>query len=436
MAQNTLRQEELNDEIIRLRQEIAELKNALDLERYSGDERIKQAEASVKESQERLQHVTKMEAIRVLAGGIAHDFNNFLNVINGYCELLLDDLLADDSRRHDVEQINMAGKRAALLADQLLAFSRKQILQPRVLNLNEIVSSMESTLRRLIHENIDLVIITQPDLGLINADPGQIQQIVINLVTNARDAMPQKGKLIIETADVKLDEEYVREHPAFQAGSYVMLAINDNGPGMNEATKAHLFEPFFTTKARSSGTGLGLSIVYGIVDQSDGFITVYSEPGKGTAFNIYFPRVDGDIVRAPCESKVSPGYEGMETVLIAEDESMVRSLAARVLSERGYTVLEASDGIEALKIAREYAGKIHLLLTDVVMPGMSGKELASRLEAELPGIKSLFVSGYTDDAMAYHGMLDSDVIFLQKPFTVEKLTQKVREVLGSNLASN
>jgi CheY-like chemotaxis protein len=343
---------------------------------------------------------------------------------------MLDDLWADDSRRNDVEQIHMAGKRAALLTSQLLAFSRKQILQPVVLDLNDIVASMRSMLRSEIRENIDLMIIAQPGLGLINADPGQIQQIIMILAANAREAIPQEGKLIIETADVQLDEAFVRAHPTVQAGPYIMLAISDNGNGMNEATQAHLFEPFYTTKERSKGTGLGLSTVYGIVNQSNGFIAVYSEPGKGTTFKIYFPRAGGEALRASCGSNVDAGIGGLETVLIAEDESMVRSLAARVLSDRGYTVLVASNGAEALKTAREYAGKIHLLLTDVVMPGMNGNELATLLEAELPGIKSLYISGYTDNAIGYHGMLDSNVAFLQKPFTVEKLMQKVRDVLS------
>jgi two-component system, cell cycle sensor histidine kinase and response regulator CckA len=399
--QNTRREEELNDELVRLRQEVAELKNA-----------------------------AQINAIGVLAGGVAHDFNNLLNVINGYCELMLDDLWADDSRRNDVEQIHMAGKRAALLTSQLLAFSQKQILQPIVLDLNAIVAGMRSMLRQQIGENINLMIITQPDLGLINADPGQIQQIIMILAVNARESMSQEGKLIIETANVQLDEEYVRGHPAVQAGPYIMLAISDNGIGMNEATQAHLFEPFYAMEERGKGTGLGLATVYGIVNQSNGFITVYSEPGKGTTFKIYFPRAEGEILSASYESNVDAGIGELGTVLIAEDESMVRSLAARVLSDRGYTVLVASNGAEALKTAREYAGKIHLLLTDVVMPGMNGKELATRLEAELPGIKSLYISGYTDNTIGYHGMLDSGVAFLQKPFTVEKLMQKVREVLG------
>jgi two-component system, cell cycle sensor histidine kinase and response regulator CckA len=549
IMQNTPRYEELNDELLRLRQEVAELKNALDVERHKFDGCVQQAEASAKESgerfkrlvqnsndiiavidehgillelsgptenvigfnsdellgtsgfdrihpddreaarkalteilrqpgssgraeyryqhkdgswvemeaagtnlqhdssikgivlnsrdisernrlQEQLQNAAKIEAIGVLAGGVAHDFNNLLSVINGYCELMLDDLWADDSRRHDVEQIHMAGKRAALLTSQLLAFSQKQIFQPVVLDLNNIIVGMKSMLRQQIRENIDLSIIPQPGLGLINADAGQIQQIVMNLAANARDAIPREGKLIIETADVKLDAEYVREHPTVQAGSYIMLAISDNGMGMNVATKAHLFEPFFTTKARGKGTGLGLSTVYGIVNQSNGFITVNSEPGEGSTFKIYFPRAEGEALNASCESKVDPGLGGLETVLIVEDESMVRSLAARVLSDRGYTVLVASNGAEALKIAREYDGKIHLLLTDVIMPGMSGKELASRLEAELPGIKTLFISGYTDNAIVRHGMLDSGVDFLQKPFTVDNLMQKIRAVLG------
>jgi PAS domain S-box-containing protein len=373
----------------------------------------------------------KMEAIGVLAGGVAHDFNNLLNVINGYSEMALEEIAPDNPIRKDLQQISEAGQRAASLTSQLLAFGRKQILQPEILDLNTIINQMSPMLRRLIRESIELVTITQSGLGLINVDPGQIQQIVMNLAVNARDAMLQGGNLTIETANANFDEEYVRQHPGVKAGPYVMLAISDNGLGMDAATKSHLFEPFFTTKQKGKGTGLGLSTVYGIVKQSNGFIWVYSEPGKGTTFKIYFPRVEGEIANVTEESKSEFESRGIETVLVAEDEASVRALACRILRDRGYNVLEASDGIEALRTAQEYAGEIHLILTDVIMPGISGSTLVSQLEVARPGIKALYVSGYTDNAIVHHGMLDSNVAFLQKPFTVEDLARKVREVLNS-----
>ncbi len=373
----------------------------------------------------------KMEAIGVLAGGVAHDFNNLLSVINGYCELTLEDLDRDNPMRSNIEQIREAGKSATSLTSQLLAFGRKQILQPEILDLNDIITQMSSMLRRMIRESIELVTIAHPGLGLVSADPGQIQQIVMNLAVNAHDAMLEGGNLTIETANVHFDEEHIRKHPEAKAGSYVMLAIGDNGMGMDASTQARIFEPFFTTKAKGKGTGLGLATVYGIVKQSNGFIWVYSEPGKGTTFKVYFPRVEGDIAEFMEESKSEQEARGVETVLMAEDEPSVRTLAARILRGRGYTVFEASNGKEALDIAEKYAGEIHLVLTDVVMPGISGRELVSRLETVRPGIKSLYVSGYTDTAIVHNGMLDSGIAFLQKPFTVEDLTRKVREVFDS-----
>ncbi len=373
----------------------------------------------------------KMEAIGILAGGVAHDFNNLLNVINGYSELILDEISTNNPIRKDLEQIRDAGRRAATLTSQLLAFGRKQILQPEILDLNKVIMRMGTMLRRLIGEDIELVSITDPNLEPVNADPGKIEQIVMNLAVNARDAMPQGGKLTIETANVDFDGNYVREHPPTQKGSYVMLAISDNGIGMDTATQAHLFEPFFTTKEKGKGTGLGLSTVYGIVKQSDGFIWTYSEPGNGTTFKIYFPRAQGAIARDAVEVKIEAGFQGSETVLVVEDEASVRSLAGRILRDRGYNVLEASDGMEALRLAEGFAEKIHMILTDAIMPGMSGKELVSRIEASRPGIKSLFVSGYTDNSIVHHGILDSNIAFLQKPFTVDSLSRKVRQVLNS-----
>jgi PAS domain S-box-containing protein len=372
----------------------------------------------------------KMESVGLLAGGIAHDFNNLLNVINGYCELVLEDIAEDDPRRNDLELINQAGKRATSLTSQLLAFSRKQILQPEILDLNAAIVQMSLMLRRLISEDIELVSLAQPNLGHVNADPAQIQQILMNLAVNARDAMPKGGKLTIETANVDFDEDYVQEHPLTKAGAYVMLAVSDNGIGMDAATQSRLFEPFFTTKVKGKGTGLGLSTVYGIVSQSNGFIWVYSELGKGTTFKIYLPRVEGKI-QATAESKLGLRLDGFETVLVVEDEESLRALTSRVLRGHGYSILEATNGKEALEIAKKHAGTIHLVITDVVMPEMGGKALVSHLKTTRPGIKSLFVSGYTDNAIVHHGILDSGVDFLQKPFTIESLSCKVREVLDS-----
>lgn len=373
----------------------------------------------------------KMEAIGVLAGGIAHDFNNLLTVIRGYTELLLEDVSSTDSRRRDLEEIAKAAQKANSLTSQLLAFSRKQILRLEMLNLSDTLIDVDKMIRRLIGEDIDLAIIAHPELGLVNADPSQIQQIIMNLVINARDAMPMGGKLTIETANVDFDDPYVSRHPGASKGAYVMLAISDNGLGMDSETQSHIFEPFYTTKEKGKGTGLGLSTVYGIVKQSNGFIWVYSEPGKGTAFKIYFPRHEGKSTKGVIEIRHESRLRGSETVLIAEDEAPVRALASRILRDQGYTVLEVPNGMEALRIGTEYSGRIDLILTDAVMPGISGSTLVSRLEAIRPGIQALYVSGYTDNSIVHHGILDSHVNFLQKPFAVEGLVRKVREVLDS-----
>jgi two-component system, cell cycle sensor histidine kinase and response regulator CckA len=374
----------------------------------------------------------KMEAIGVLAGGVAHDFNNLLNIINGYSELSLDELDLDNPIRENIEQIRNAGQRAAALTSQLLAFGRKQIMQPEILDLNAVIENMSSMLRRMIGEDIDFISKTQPDLGKINADPGKIQQIILNLVVNARDAMPSGGKLVIETANVDFKEDILLKNSTLKPGPYVMMAIGDNGIGMNAETKARIFEPFFTTKSKGKGTGLGLSIVYGIVNQSNGFIRVTGEPGKGTAFSIYFPKIEGEVRVLP-ENTTVADIGGRETILIAEDEESVRSLTSRILRDRGYHVLDAKDGLDALRMAQDYAGKIDLIVTDVVMPGISGHTLVVRLRATRPDIRALYVSGYTDDAIVHHGILDADIAFLQKPFTVDGLVRKVREVLNSPL---
>ncbi len=373
----------------------------------------------------------KMEAIGVLAGGIAHDFNNLLTVIRGYTEMLMSELSPEDPNLLELDQIMKAGNQATSLISQLLAFSRKQILQPAILNLNETVADMIVMLRRLIGEDIKLETRIQPGLGLIKADSAQIQQIIMNLAVNARDAMPKGGMLMIETANVDLDEPCFMRHPFLNPGAYVMMAISDNGIGMDAETQAHIFEPFFTTKVHGKGTGLGLSTVYGIVKQSEGFILPYSEPGKGTTFKIYFPRVEGKAAVAAIEETAKLEHGGVGTILVVEDDPMVRALACRILSSRGYDILEAEDGLEALKIARNSSGHIDLVLTDAVMPGMSGKEMLSKIEEFRPGIKSLYISGYTDDAIVHHGILDSGVAFLQKPFTIGSLTRKVREIIDS-----
>jgi CheY-like chemotaxis protein len=373
-----------------------------------------------------------MEAIGVLAGGVAHDFNNLLNVINGYTELALENLAQDNPIHQDLEEVKEASQRAASLTSKLLAFGRKQILKVETLDLNEIIAEMSSMLRRLMGVDIELTCITQPDLGLVNVDSGQIQQIIMNLAVNARDAMPEGGKLTIETVNVDLDESYVREHPMFKTGSYVMLAVSDSGKGMDKATQAHLFEPFFTTKEKGKGTGLGLSTVYGIVKQSNGFIWVYSEAGRGATFKIYFPRIrDGSVGSTAVDEGPGESLHGTETLLLVEDEPQMRALACRILRGRGYHVLEAANGIEALRRTKEFGGEIHLVLTDVVMPQMSGNELVSQVKAIRPDIKVLYTSGYTNDAAIRNGTLVSSVAFLQKPFTKDALIRKVREVIDS-----
>lgn len=384
-----------------------------------------------RELEDQLRQSQKMEAVGQLAGGVAHDFNNLLTVIIGYSDLLLSELGRSEPPRLKVEEIKKAGERAASLTRQLLAFSRRQVLQPKVLNLNAIVADVEKMLRRLIGEDIDLLTVLEPSLNQIKADPGQIEQVILNLVVNARDAMPQGGKLTIETANVYLDNKYARKHMSIQPGHYVMLVVSDTGCGMNAETQARMFEPFFTTKEQGKGTGLGLSTVYGIVKQSGANIWAYSEVGKGTAFKIYLPRADG-VVESD-ESRETPAElpQGRETVMLAEDEEQVRRMIREILEMNGYRVLEASSGKEALSIYKQYGEQIDLILTDAVMPQMSGRELAQSLETLNPGIKVLYMSGYTDDAIVRHGLLDQGIAFLQKPFTPEALTRKVREVLDA-----
>jgi PAS domain S-box-containing protein len=374
----------------------------------------------------------KMEAIGRLAGGVAHDFNNILTAIGGYTDLLLADLAPDDQRRRDVEEIHQAAQRAASLTRQLLAFSRRQVLQPKVINLNSLVPGIETMLRRLIGEDILFATVLHPRLGNVRADPGQIEQVIVNLVVNARDAMPKGGRVTIETRNVELDESYAEDHPGVTPGRYVMLAVTDTGVGMDEETRARIFEPFFTTKVRGKGTGLGLATVYGIVQQTGGHIWPYSEPGKGTTMRVYLPRVDepADPLERPGEAPLEL-LRGSETILLVEDEAPVRSVTRQLLERNGYTVLEAADGPAALALVDRGSGGGHvdLLLTDVIMPGMSGRELAGELQARRPDLRVLYMSGYTDDAVVRHGMLEPGLAYLEKPFRPATLLRKVREVL-------
>jgi PAS domain S-box-containing protein len=376
-----------------------------------------------------LRQAQKMEAIGRLAGGIAHDFNNLLTVIIGFSELMLLSLPVGVPHHDSVEQIRQAGEKGASLTRQLLAFSRQQVLQPKVLDLNAVVANMDTMLQRVIGEDIDLLTMLSPSLTSVKADPGQIQQILMNLVVNARDAMPEGGRLTIETADVVLDTDYARRHVDVSPGRYVLLAVSDTGCGMDKQTQARLFEPFFTTKAEGKGTGLGLSTVYGIVKQSGGNIWVYSEPGHGTTFRIYLPRIEEAAQAVEPDKAQEPSPRGSETILLVEDEAGVRNLAKTILQTQGYTVLEAAQGEEALRLSGQHEGLIHLMVTDMVMPEMSGRELAERLKPLRPNMKILFVSGYTDKAMLHHGELDPGMAFLQKPFTPQTLARKVREVL-------
>jgi two-component system, cell cycle sensor histidine kinase and response regulator CckA len=392
----------------------------------------KRAEEALRVSEEQLRQSQKLEAVGQLAGGMAHDFNNLLTVISGYCDLTLMKLPKAEPARSNIEEIKKAGDRAAALTRQLLAFSRRQVLQPKVLNLNAIVSDLNKMLRRLIGEDIDLLTVFEPSLGKINADPGQIEQVIINLAVNARDAMPQGGTLSFETANVYLDNEYTRAHTTVKPGNYVMFAVSDTGTGMDADTQARMFEPFFTTKGQGKGTGLGLSTVYGIVKQSEGHIWVYSEPNKGTTFKVYLPRVDDVAQVETVPESLTELPRGRETVLLTEDEEAVRRLTKTILESNGYRVLEAASGDEALSLYKQHAGPVDLIVTDVVMPRMSGRELAEKLKSLRPGIKILYVSGYTDDAIVRHGLLDQRMSFLQKPFTPDALLRKVRDVLAQN----
>jgi len=385
-----------------------------------------------KKLEEQFRQAQKMEAVGRLAGGIAHDFNNLLMVIQGYADLLADRLPAGDPLRRNAEQIQSSAQRAASLTQQLLAFSRKQILAPKVLNIQSVVADMEKMLHRLIGEDIELQTSSAPDLWLVKADRSQIEQVVMNLAVNARDAMPKGGRLMIETANVEFDSSNSHPPAVLAPGKYVMLAVTDNGSGMDATTQAHIFEPFFTTKEKGKGTGLGLATVYGVVKQSGGYIWVYSEPGHGTTFKVYLPRIEDEATGSGSDrdDDVRSLPRGSEVVLLVEDEVGVRELAREYLEMSGYTVIEASDGHTAIELAAMHAGPIDLLMTDVVMPGIGGRELADRVSGLRPGIKVLFMSGYTDQAVVHQGVLETNAVLLQKPFTLAALASKLREILA------
>jgi PAS domain S-box-containing protein len=384
-----------------------------------------------KRLEDELRQAQKMEAVGHLAGGVAHDFNNLLTVVFGFSEILLKRLAPGDPARELILQIRHAGKRAAALTEQLLAFSRRTVLEPKILDLKEAVRESEKMLRRLIGEDVQFNAVFDPGLKPVKADPGQLGQVIMNLAVNARDAMPTGGTLTIETRNIELDEASAAEIPDAKPGRYVLLAVSDTGTGMTPEVKARIFEPFFTTKAAGKGTGLGLPMVYGVVKQSGGCIAVESEPSRGTTFKIYFPIAEGPASAGNAPPKFNLGATGTETILLVEDEDAVRSVIFMALRQAGYTVLEASRGREAIRIAAEHREQIHLLITDVIMPEMGGRQLVEHLVATRPNLKVLYLSGHTDDAVVRHGVSEADVAFLQKPFTITALTSKVREVLNA-----
>jgi hypothetical protein len=386
-----------------------------------------------KKLEEQYQQSQRLESVGRLAGGVAHDFNNLLTVINSYAAMILADLPETPALRHRAEEIAAAGGRAAELTEQLLAFSRKQVIQPAITDLNRVIASFENILRRLIGEDVELAVKPASGLSNISADAGQLRQMIMNLAVNARDAMPEGGSLIIETGNVFLDEAYSESHREVRPGPHVMLAVSDTGTGMTPEVQQRIFEPFFTTKPAGSGTGLGLALVHGIVRQGGGWIWVYSEPGVGTTFKIYFPATP-ETPAAPLEIPEKTETRGHETILVVEDQSEVRNLAVMVLERYGYRVLSACGGQEAIALASQFDGEIHLLLTDVVMPGMDGHTLAQHL-TEIRSLRVLFMSGYTENAVAHRGILDAGLHYLQKPFTPDSLAQKIRAVLSEDPGS-
>jgi len=373
----------------------------------------------------------RLEAVGRLAGGIAHDFNNLLGVVLGNAQLLLEKIPAENPLSRGLDHVMLAANRAADLTRQLLAYSRQQVLEPRVFNLNDVLAGLEPMMRRLIRENVEIRIQVAPDLDLVKADPGQLEQVIMNLALNARDAMPNGGRLVIETSNVLIDEEHGKQHPnvSVKTGPYVMLSVSDTGTGIDPETQVHIFEPFFTTKPQGRGTGLGLATVYGIVKQSGGYVWVYSERGKGTAFKVYLPRTD----EAPTSiNAVESGHKvltGSETVLVVEDQPMLRELIGRMLVSKGYDVVSADNPATAVHLAQSYAGPIHLVLTDVIMPGMNGRAMIEQLVQFRPEVKTVFMSAYTEDIISHHGELLSGSGFINKPFTKQALCAKIREVL-------
>jgi two-component system, cell cycle sensor histidine kinase and response regulator CckA len=393
----------------------------------------REAEKALRESE--LRQTQRMEAVGRLSGGIAHDFNNLLGVMIGYTDILEMRLREDDPARKTVEEIRKTGLRGAALTRQLLAFSRRQVLEPKVLDLNAVVPDIEKMLRRLIGENIELRTVLAPSLGRLLADEGQIEQVILNLAVNARDAMPQGGKLTIETANAVLDDSSARHMPTAQPGEYVMLSVSDTGIGMDPQTRAKIFEPFFTTKEAGKGTGLGLATIYEVVKRSEGHIWVYSELGKGSVFKIYFPLVQAGVQAAKAEVRRPPSRAASETILVVEDDESLREITRDLLVQSGYCVLEASSGEQALQVVQRHQAPIHLLLADVVMPGMSGAALAADLANSRPEMSVLFMSGYTDEAIVRNGVLEPGILLLEKPFTCEALIGKVRDALGQPLSA-
>jgi two-component system cell cycle sensor histidine kinase/response regulator CckA len=415
-----------------MKRKLARLGPAIERELREAQTRVarKAAEEALRQSEEQLRQAQKLEAVGRLAAGVAHDFNNILTVITGHSELLLRQLDAGDPCRRNAQQIEKAAYMAAAVTRQLLTFSRKQVVDPRVVELNDVILKVDGMLRRLIGEDVEFCTELDPAAGHIRADPSQIEQVIVNLAVNARDAMPKGGKLTIKTVKTALDANQAKRLNDLSAGEYVLLAVTDTGTGMSEQVKAHLFEPFFTTKPPGKGTGLGLATCFGIVKQNAGCIRAQSELGKGTTFSIYFPQAQAPAEQPPVKSQVTPLAGGDETVLLVEDEPVVRELAALTLREKGYTVFEAENGTEGLRLAQQHDG-IDLVMTDVVMPSMGGKEMADTLQESHPEMRVLFTSGYNEDALGEHGVLKPGIVFLQKPYLTATLVRKVRETLDA-----